>query len=91
MVRSTIAVIASYVAMFGLAFIAFTCAFLIVGPEVAFKPGIYEASTTWIGIAFVINIARCDYRRICLRLNSEEGKGAVSVGDPGGRPGTRGG
>ena len=42
--------------MFVLAFIAFTCAYLVVGSDVAFKPGIYEASTTWIGIAFVINI-----------------------------------
>ena len=56
MARSIIAVIASYLAMFVLAFIAFTCAYLIVGSDVAFLPGIYEASTTWIGIAFVINI-----------------------------------
>src|SRR2546423_9504684 len=56
MARSIIAVIASYLAMFVLAFIAFTCAYLIVGSDVAFLPGIYEASTSWIGIAFVINI-----------------------------------
>ena len=56
MARSIIAVIASYIAMFVLAFIGFTCAYLIVGSDVAFKPGIYEASTSWIGIAFVINI-----------------------------------
>ena len=56
MARSIIAVIASYIAMFLLAFIAFTCAYLIVGSDVAFKPGIYEASTSWVGIAFVINI-----------------------------------
>src|SRR5258706_9900379 len=56
MVRSIIAVIASYLAMFVLEFIAFTCAYLIAGPDVAFKAGIYEASTTWIGITFVINI-----------------------------------
>ena len=54
--RSILAVVVSYVAMFVLAFIAFTCAYLVVGSDVAFKPGIYEASTTWIGIAFVINI-----------------------------------
>ena len=56
MARSIIAVIASYVAMFVLAFIGFTCAYLIVGSDVAFLPGIYEASTSWIGIAFVINV-----------------------------------
>ena len=42
MARSIIAVVASYIAMFVLAFIAFTCAYLIVGSDVAFKPGIYD-------------------------------------------------
>ena len=45
MARSIIAVIASYLVMFVLAFIAFTCAYLIVGSDVAFLPAIYEAST----------------------------------------------
>ena len=56
MIRAILAVVTSYVAMFVLAFIGFACAFLIVGPEVAFKPGLYEAATTWIAIAFFINI-----------------------------------
>src|SRR5437588_2267310 len=53
--RAIVAVIVGYVAMFILVFIAFTCAYLIVGADTAFKPGLYEASTTWIGIAFLIN------------------------------------
>ena len=40
--------------MFVLAFIAFGGAFLALGAGVIFKPGIYEASTTWIGIALAI-------------------------------------
>ena len=56
MLRAILAVVISYVVMFVLAFIAFAGAFLLLGPEVVFKHGIYEASTTWIGIAFVINI-----------------------------------
>ena len=56
MVRSVIAVIVSYIVMFVLTFIAFVCAYLVVGAEVAFKPASYEASTTWIGIAFAINV-----------------------------------
>ena len=55
MARSIIAVIVAYIAMFILVFIAFTCAYLIVGAETAFKPGSYEASSPWIGIAFLIN------------------------------------
>lgn len=53
--RSILAVIVGYIAMFVLVFLAFTCAYLIVGSEVAFKPGSYEGSTIWIAIAFVIN------------------------------------
>ncbi len=56
MLRAILAVLASCVIMLVLAFIGFACAYLILGPEVVFKPGIFEASTTWIGIAFVINI-----------------------------------
>src|SRR5262245_35793351 len=55
MFRSIVAVVVAYVVMFILAFIGFACAYLIMGPDVAFKAGIYEASTTWIGIAFAIN------------------------------------
>src|SRR5262245_52496710 len=56
MARAIIAVIVSYVAMLVLAFISFTCAYLIVGPDVAFRPAVYEAANTWVGIAFLINI-----------------------------------
>ena len=56
MVRATVAVTVSYIIMFVLAFIAFAGAYLIVGPDVAFKTGIYEASTNWIAIAFVIQL-----------------------------------
>ena len=59
MVRAILAVIASYIMIFVLDFIGFTCAYLIVGPDIAFKPGIYEASTKWIGFAFVLNIIVC--------------------------------
>jgi hypothetical protein len=55
MARTVLAVIIAYIAMFLLVFIGFTCAYLLVGADVAFKPGSYEGSTTWIAIAFVIN------------------------------------
>ena|SRR5689334_949743 len=54
--RAILAVVISYVAMLVLAFIAFTCAFLLFGSEVVFRPGTYEASTTWVAVAFAINI-----------------------------------
>ncbi|HYV23639.1 MAG TPA: hypothetical protein VE969_00270 [Pyrinomonadaceae bacterium] len=57
MARTIISVIAGYFAMFVLAFAGFTCAYLIVGQDVAFKPGLYEAASSWVAIAFIINIA----------------------------------
>ena len=54
--RTILAVVISYVAMLVVAFIAFTCAFLVFGSEVVFRPGTYEASTTWVAVAFAINI-----------------------------------
>jgi hypothetical protein len=54
--RAILAIVISYVAMLVLAFIAFTCAFLLFGSEVAFRPGTYETSTAWVAVAFAINI-----------------------------------
>ena len=39
MARTVIAVIVSYVLMFVLVFIAFTCLYLVLGADGAFKPG----------------------------------------------------
>lgn len=53
--RLIVGVIVSYLAMFVLIIIAFMCAYLIVGTDMAFKPASYEASTSWIAIGLVIN------------------------------------
>jgi hypothetical protein len=54
--RPILAVVISYVAMLVLAFAAFACAFAVLGPEVVFRAGTFEASTTWVALAFAINI-----------------------------------
>ena len=54
--RAIFAVVISYIVMLVVAFLAFTCAFVVFRSDVVFKAGIYEASTTWIAIAFIINI-----------------------------------
>ena len=77
--RSILAVVVSYVAMFVLAFIAFTCAYLVVGSEVAFKPGIYEASTTWIGIAFAINVVVSIIGGIICALIAKSGRAPLAL------------
>ena len=47
MVRSIIAVIVSYIAMFALNLLGFVGLYAIVGPKHAFKPRLYVASNRW--------------------------------------------
>lgn len=53
--RSIIAVIASYLLMFVLTFLAFTGAYMVLRADGSFKPGSFEASNSWIAIAFGVN------------------------------------
>jgi hypothetical protein len=55
MLRTVLAVIAGYVAMFVLIFLAFTCAYQVLGADWAFKPGSFEASNRWLALGFVLN------------------------------------
>jgi undecaprenyl pyrophosphate phosphatase UppP len=54
MVRSIIAVIVSYITMFVLNFLAFVGLYTVLGPNQAFRPHSYLASTRWIAISLVI-------------------------------------
>lgn len=44
MARAIIAVIVAYIVMFILVFVTFTCMYLLLGADMAFKPASYEAS-----------------------------------------------
>jgi hypothetical protein len=54
MLRSVLAVIVSYIVMFILNFLGFVTLYAVIGPNQAFKPGLYLASNRWIAISFVI-------------------------------------
>lgn len=54
MVRSIIAVIVSYIAMFVLNLLGFVGLYAIVGPGHAFKPGLYVASNRWFVMAVAV-------------------------------------
>jgi hypothetical protein len=56
MVRAIIAVIVSYLLMFVLMFGAFTCMYLVMGADMAFQPGTYDASNLWIGLSCVVTL-----------------------------------
>ena len=56
MLKSIIGVIVGYVAMFAVAFVAYTAAYFGLGADRAFEPGTYALSGTWIGLMFAITI-----------------------------------
>jgi uncharacterized membrane protein YeaQ/YmgE (transglycosylase-associated protein family) len=56
MTRAIIAVIVSYLLMFVLMFVTFTCMYLLLGADGAFKPGSYDASNLWIALSFVVTL-----------------------------------
>jgi hypothetical protein len=53
MARSILAVIASYILMFILTFITFSCMYIVLRADGSFKPGTFESSNLWMGTAFV--------------------------------------
>ena len=54
---NTLAVVAGYLAMAIIIFIVFTLAYLIMGPDRAFKPAVYDVSTLWIAISFLVGLS----------------------------------
>jgi len=54
MARTIIGVIVGYIIMFILNFLGFVTLYAVIGPDQAFEPGLYLASTKWIAISFVI-------------------------------------
>jgi hypothetical protein len=55
MLRAILALIVSYILMFVLIFLAFTCVYSVLGADGAFQAGSFAASNTWIAIAFAVN------------------------------------
>jgi hypothetical protein len=48
MLRSILAVVAGYVAIFLLIFVLFTGLYLLLGTNASFKPGLYQPSSLWL-------------------------------------------
>jgi hypothetical protein len=51
MLRSILAVIAGYVAIFLLIFVLFTALYLLLGANASFKPGSYQPSSLWLALS----------------------------------------
>lgn len=57
MVRTIVGVVVGYLAMFGVAFAAYTAAYLGLGAERVFEPGTYALAGIWIGVVVVITLS----------------------------------
>ena len=55
MLRSVLAVILGYIAMFAMQFAVFMTVYTIVGANWSFKPGTYHASTRWTVMMFTVD------------------------------------
>jgi len=54
MLKSIVAIIVSYVAMFVIFMAIFTCLYFVLGVERVFQPDSYEVSMLWIALTLVI-------------------------------------
>src|SRR5688500_3907745 len=54
MLKSIVGIIVGYVAMFAVAFAAYSAAYLGLGADRAFEPGTYTLSGLWIGLVIAV-------------------------------------
>ena len=57
MLRTIGAVVVSYIALFIIVFVLFTCIYLALGASGAFRAGTYEVSPLWLVITIVVSLA----------------------------------
>lgn len=56
MLRSIGSAVVGYIAIFLVVFVSLTGAYLLVGVDRAFRPGVYEVSALWVVISIVVGI-----------------------------------
>jgi hypothetical protein len=54
--RAIASVVVGYVVMALVVFVSFTLAYVLMGPDRAYQPGVYDVSMLWIVIAIVLSI-----------------------------------
>jgi ABC-type uncharacterized transport system permease subunit len=56
MVKAIVGVIVGYIVMFVLLFACFTGAYLLLGVDNAFRPGVYDLSHRWMALSLVLHL-----------------------------------
>jgi ABC-type antimicrobial peptide transport system permease subunit len=79
MARTIIGVIVGYVLMFILNFMAFVALYAVMGPERAFAPRLYLASTAWIGATAVILLVTGIIAGLVCALIAKGGRASLAL------------
>lgn len=56
MLKTISSVILAYLVMFAVVFVGLTAAYLAMGADGAFEPGVYDVTTLWLGVMFVVSL-----------------------------------
>ena len=56
MLRTVVAVVAGYFAIVLFTFVVFSCLYLLLGAEGAYRPGSYEVSGLWVTLSMVVGL-----------------------------------
>ena len=79
MTRPIVAVVVSYLLMFVLVTLAFFGMYALLGAERAFKPGSWDASNLWIGLALVLSLIVAVIAGILCAMIARGGKAPLAL------------
>jgi hypothetical protein len=77
MLRSILAVVVSYIFIFIVVAVGLTVAYLVLGTEGTFKPGVYEPTTAWMATMLGVGIVAAIAAGVLCAVVSKHSKGAV--------------
>jgi peptidoglycan biosynthesis protein MviN/MurJ (putative lipid II flippase) len=79
MLRSVLGVIVGYIVMFILQVAAFMTIYTLVGPDWAFKPGSYQASTRWTAMQFAVILVTAIIAGLICAVIARGGKAPLAL------------
>ena len=56
MLRNLLAVIAGYIVMAAIVFLTFSVAYLAMGPDRAYEPGVFDVTMLWVVVSIVLGL-----------------------------------
>lgn len=79
--KKILGAVVAYVALFVIVFTAFTVAYLAMGADGAFKPGVYEPSALWIAVSIVLSaVAAIIGGLVAVLVGKDRGAANILIG-----------